>query len=74
MLAGANTGSFGLWQAYTGYYSPLTNLVVSANAQATWAKGDYPYTVENGMFTQKYIVQILIFRLSRRNKYDCPFY
>jgi outer membrane receptor protein involved in Fe transport len=53
-LAGVNTGSFGLWQPYIGFYSPLNkNLVVSANVQATWAKGDYPYTVENGMFTQK---------------------
>ncbi len=29
------------------------NTVVSANAQATWAKGDYPYHIENGIFSQK---------------------
>ncbi|MEJ0083654.1 MAG: TonB-dependent receptor [Puia sp.] len=26
---------------------------MSANAQATWANGDYPYHIENGMFSQK---------------------
>jgi vitamin B12 transporter len=53
-IAGINLGSFGFWQAYAGIYQPLSkNMVVSANAEATWAKGDYPYTIENGMFSQK---------------------
>ncbi len=53
-LAGMNAGSFGLWQPYAGIYLPAgKNMVVSANAQATWAKGDYPYHIENGMFSQK---------------------
>jgi len=53
-LAGMNTGSFGLWQPYAGLYLPVSkNMVVSANVQATWAKGDYPYQIENGMFSQK---------------------
>ncbi len=28
-------------------------MVISANAEATWAKGNYPYYIENGMFSQK---------------------
>jgi vitamin B12 transporter len=53
-LAGLNTGSFGLRQPYAGIYYPISkNTIVSANAEATWAKGDYPYQIENGMFSQK---------------------
>jgi vitamin B12 transporter len=53
-MAGMNAGSFGLWQPYAGLYLPVSkNIIVSANAQATWAKGDYPYHVYNGMFSQK---------------------
>src|SRR5450432_3108923 len=53
-VAGINAGSFGIWQPYAGLYLPVNkNMVVSANAEATWAKGDYPYDVENGMFSQK---------------------
>ncbi len=53
-LAGMNAGSFGLWQPYAGIYLPAgKNFILSANAQATWAKGDYPYHIENGMFSQK---------------------
>jgi hypothetical protein len=53
-VAGTNAGSFGLRQPYAGIYLPLgKNTIVSANAQATWAEGDYPYLVENGMFSQK---------------------
>jgi outer membrane cobalamin receptor len=52
-MAGMNVGSFGLWQPYAGMYRPVNkNMIVSANAQATWAKGDYPYHIENGMFSQ----------------------
>jgi outer membrane cobalamin receptor len=53
-VMGMNAGSFGLWQPFGGVYRPLgKNMVVSANVQATWAKGDYPYYIENGMFSQK---------------------
>src|SRR5450432_412613 len=53
-LVGTNAGSYGLWQPYAGIYLPASrNMVVSANVQATWAKGDYPYHIENGMFSQK---------------------
>jgi vitamin B12 transporter len=53
-LAGMDAGSFGLWQPYAGFYFPVSkNMIVSANAQATWAKGDYPYHIDNGMFSQK---------------------
>jgi vitamin B12 transporter len=52
-LAGMNAGSFGLWQPYAGIYLPAgKNMLVSANAQATWAQGDYPYHIENGMFSK----------------------
>ena len=52
-IAGLNTGSFGLWQPYAGLYLPITkNTVVSANGEATWAKGNYPYQIDNGIFSQ----------------------
>jgi vitamin B12 transporter len=51
---GVNEGSFGLWQPSAGIYLPVTkSFVVSASAEATWNKGDYPYSVPNGMFSQK---------------------
>jgi vitamin B12 transporter len=53
-LVGMNAGSFGLWQPYAGVFIPAgKNMIVSANAQATWAKGNYPYYIENGMFSEK---------------------
>ncbi len=52
-LAGLNAGSFGLWQPYAGLYLPLNKkMVISANVEATWARGNYSYEVENGMFSQ----------------------
>ncbi len=52
--AGINAGSFGLWQPYAGIYLPLNkNMVVSASGEATWSTGNYPYYIENGMFSQK---------------------
>ncbi|HSZ32263.1 MAG TPA: TonB-dependent receptor [Puia sp.] len=52
--AGLDIGSFGLWQPFAGLYLPVSNsMIVSANAEATWSKGNYPYYVENGMFSQK---------------------
>src|SRR6185369_5458114 len=53
-LAGANVGSFGLWRPYAGIYLPVNkNMVASATAEATWARGNYPYEVVNGMFSQE---------------------
>ena len=53
-LAGANVGSFGLWRPYAGIYLPVNkNMVASATAEATWARGNYPYVVVNGMFSQE---------------------
>jgi vitamin B12 transporter len=50
-----NQGSFGLWQPSAGVYLPVTkNFVISANAEATWDKGNYSYNVPNGMFSQKF--------------------
>lgn len=52
-ITGLNAGSFGLLQPYAGLYLPLNkNVVISANAEATWARGNYSYDVENGMFSQ----------------------
>ena len=75
-LAGMNAGSFGLWQPYAGVYVPVgKNMVVSANAQATWAEGDYPYQIENGMFSQKAIShQFRYPGVSGRNKYSKSFF
>ncbi|HLY71053.1 MAG TPA: TonB-dependent receptor plug domain-containing protein [Puia sp.] len=51
--AGIKQGSFGLWQPYGGIYFPLSNAVaVSADAEALWNKGNYPYRVNNGMFSE----------------------
>lgn len=51
---GLNQGSFGLWQPFAGIYLPLTkSFLISATAEATWAKGDYPYIINNGIYTQK---------------------
>jgi vitamin B12 transporter len=53
-LVGMNAGSFGLWQPNAGIFLPVgKNMIVSANGEATWAKGNYPYQVENGMFSKK---------------------
>src|ERR1700676_4383498 len=53
-LAGINAGSFGLWQPYAGMYLPVSkSMIVSANAEATWANGNYPYYINNGIFSQK---------------------
>jgi vitamin B12 transporter len=53
-VAGINAGSFGLWQPYAGLYLPVNkNMVISANGEATWATGNYPYHIDNGMFSQK---------------------
>jgi vitamin B12 transporter len=53
-LAGLNAGSFNLLQPYAGIYLPVSkSMVISANAEATWAKGNYPYYINNGMFSQK---------------------
>jgi vitamin B12 transporter len=53
-IVGLNAGSFGLWQPYAGIYLPVSNsMIVTANAEATRSNGNYPYYVENGMFSQK---------------------
>jgi hypothetical protein len=52
--AGLDVGSFGLWQPYAGVYLPISkSMVVSANAEVIWTNGDYPYYIENGMFSKK---------------------
>jgi outer membrane cobalamin receptor len=52
--AGIRQGSFGLWQPFAGIYLPTgKHVVISANAEAITAKGNYPYYIQNGMFSQK---------------------
>ena len=53
-LAGVEEGSFGLWRPYAGFSLPAgKSMLISANAEATWDKGNYPYSVDNGAFSQK---------------------
>jgi vitamin B12 transporter len=53
-IAGINAGSFGLWQPYAGLYLPVNEkMVISVSGEAIWARGNYPYEVENGIFSQK---------------------
>jgi vitamin B12 transporter len=53
-VAGIDAGSFGLWQPYAGVYFPTgKNMVVSANAEGTWANGNYPYFIDNGSYSAK---------------------
>ncbi len=52
--AGIKQGSFGLWQPFAGIYFPASKtVVISANAEALWSNGNYPYYINNGMFSQK---------------------
>ena len=52
--AGIKQGSFGLWQPYAGIYFPVSrSVIVSADAEALWSKGNYPYNVNNGMFSER---------------------
>ena len=52
--AGLRAGSFGLWQPFGGISMPFkNNLLLSANAEALFSKGDYPYNVNNGNFSEK---------------------
>ncbi|HLX92470.1 MAG TPA: TonB-dependent receptor plug domain-containing protein, partial [Puia sp.] len=51
---GLKQGSFGLWHAFAGLYFPFSgSLVASANLEATESRGNYPYTVNNGMFSEE---------------------
>lgn len=46
-------GSFGLWQPSAGIYLPLNkNTVLSANAEGQFSKGNYPYQIKNGPYTE----------------------
>jgi vitamin B12 transporter len=53
-VAGFDEGSFGLYQPYAGFCLPAgKTIVITANAEAIWDKGNYPYFVNNGIFSQK---------------------
>lgn len=53
-ITGINAGSFGFWQPYAGISMPVgKKMSLSVNGEATWSQGDYPYLIENGMFSQK---------------------
>ncbi|MFT3935810.1 MAG: TonB-dependent receptor [Chitinophagaceae bacterium] len=52
--AGLKAGSFNLWQPFAGILQPLkNNTVVSFNAEALYSKGDYPFTINNGNYSEK---------------------
>ena len=52
--AGIKAGSFGLWQPFAGIYQPLKkNWILSCNAEAIFSKGDYPFYINNGNFSEK---------------------
>lgn len=46
-------GSFGLWQPSAGVYLPLgKDFLLSANAEGLFSKGNYPFQIKNGPFTE----------------------
>ena len=50
---GIKTGSFGLWQPFAGIHLVLPKkIAVSLNTEAVFSKGDYPYHIDNGSFSQ----------------------
>jgi vitamin B12 transporter len=52
--AGLKTGSFGLWQPYAGIQLPLAKkLSMNISSEAVFSKGDYPFTIENGPYSEK---------------------
>jgi vitamin B12 transporter len=52
--AGLKMGSFGQWQPYAGIALPVgKKTLVSVNAEYTTAKGNYPFFVANGPFSEK---------------------
>jgi vitamin B12 transporter len=54
--AGIKQGSFGLWQPFAGIYFPTgKNIIISANAEVTLSKGNYPYYINNGSFSENAI-------------------
>jgi len=52
--AGIKAGSFNLWQPFAGIYLPLKKkTVISVNAEAVYAKGNYPIYIDNGNLSEK---------------------
>jgi vitamin B12 transporter len=51
-MGGLKAGSFGFWQPFAAASLPFKkNLLLTINAEATVSKGNYPYTVNNGVFS-----------------------
>jgi len=52
--AGLRQGSFGLWQPFAGFTLPVSKRsFINVSFEATKAKGDYPFHIENGDYSEK---------------------
>lgn len=52
--AGIRQGSFGLWQPFAGFTLPVSKRsFINIAAEATTSEGDYPFTIENGNYSEK---------------------
>ena len=50
---GIRQGSFGLWQPFAGFTLPAgKRTFISINAEATKSKGNYPFYIENGNYSE----------------------
>jgi len=51
-IAGLRQGSFGLWQPYAAFTLPVSKRTfINVSAEATKAKGDYPFHIDNGPYS-----------------------
>jgi vitamin B12 transporter len=52
--AGLKAGSFGLWQPYGGIQIPIAKrMSINISSEAVFSKGDYPFTIKNGTYSEK---------------------
>ena len=52
--AGLKAGSFGLWQPFGGVLLPAgKNSIISANIESVFSKGNYPFYIDNGVYSKK---------------------
>ena len=52
--AGLKAGSFGLWQPYGGIQIPVAQkMSINISSEAVFSKGDYPFTITNGNYSEK---------------------
>ncbi|HEY8896318.1 MAG TPA: TonB-dependent receptor plug domain-containing protein [Niastella sp.] len=52
--AGLKAGSFGLWQPYGGIQIPVAKkMSLNISSEAVFSKGDYPFNIINGVYSEK---------------------